>query len=228
MYHGHRYTPERLVSVPGNNGGSVVTSKQFKLYIEIISNFIRDIRERTDIEIYNATNMGAVIGGTTVIDPTDIDKLLLPRRFDFEKTIEWEFQSSARPRMNDVIAACQAVDSELSNVEKLAQQATEIVSKFIGQDDTTRAQKLFARLDTIDASIKDNPNAERLLAGATKAISMHIQSQRLNTTSRENASLSHNDIMDTSKILYNHIGGAASWLRGLFEKTVFTNEQKDT
>ncbi len=74
VYSGRREEHD-LVSVPGNWEGSVMTSRQFAAYIGFAGNFLYDLKQRFQVDIFNANGSGARIPNAKLLMPEELGSI---------------------------------------------------------------------------------------------------------------------------------------------------------
>ena len=223
MYDGCRYPQTETVKVRGNCAKHVNTSRQFSLYIEILSKYLADIKRSRQVDIYNANTMGAFISGAELIHPSNIYRYMPSSSRYFHSTIKRIHKNGNHPHIESVGKAAENVRKELRLIEKLTNEAVTITEKLLGGTIKVNNKPSYMnRLNELDTLVKQQGSAMLLLSGAIKAVCMHVQSQKLETNTKQSGDDTYT-VIQNSKTLYEQMKGGASWLRGLLKTSINPN-----
>ena len=191
MYGNHKEEQQKLIRVPGNYSETVPTTRQFSTYIEIMNNYLKQLNDRGDLELYNVTSGGAVLDYTELVHPRELNY------FDF--THNSTFERLER--------AYRSFTTDLAKSRELIELTIKDLKAFYDFVEERRHEVGLRNL--IDEELETNVILKQVLGPALHTLCMHILAQESEDI---NEQLEDN--------FYKHLSGATDWLKGLLEKTI--------
>ncbi len=207
MYDGVTGHVGNFVRIPGNWQETVLSTRQFAGYVQIIANYINMVRQHRIPALYNATTGGARLPEIPAIRPDEAAELVLAAQpVDAPCRLQQISLDAPRPVPAVVIQAMQDVLHELGQLHALGTRAMRMCTR-LGRLPREQA-RILRKLERIDRQLKENAAGLLLVDGAITGACMHLQ-RKLNEEEEMDHSFEH------SRALYQQIAGAADWLRGL-------------
>jgi hypothetical protein len=219
MYHGSKLDPSRLIKVPGNYQPEVVTSEQFKCYIDLLENYIKGHPETRFI---NATTRGARIQGMELAHPSILGRLE-GDRFDAYEAIARQHDAYEGGHEAHIGAELRETVEQLQEIMNKAHQAAMLCNQLIMMlraphpDDEPVAQSYLDMLKQIDRYIAENRKCSIFLDMSLWPISYRSGTQRAPHEEKYSDALLANK---RSRELYEQIAGAAKWTRHLLQGVI--------
>jgi len=210
MYHGRRLDPERLVRVPGNYQAEVRTTEQFRCYIELLQDYVRN---HPAVRFINATTRGARIEGLELVRPGAL-AARGSAPFDAYAVIAARHAAFTDDVRADAAAALARIADELAEIQNDARRAAMLCNQLImllrapHAGDEAVGREYLETLRQIDA---------RLTAGGASAMFLDMSLWPIGYKSgvkRERHEEHFSDALlanRRSRELYEQIAGAARW-----------------
>ncbi len=219
MYHGSRLDPARLIRVPGNYQESVLTSEQFKCYIDLLEDYIRAHGETRFI---NATTAGARITGMELAGP-DILREIAARPFDAYGRIAQRHADFTAGSLPELCAELRATIGQLREIMSQARSAAMLCNQLIMMfsrphpGDEAVARTYLETLQDIDRQLTGRRTCSIFLDMSLWPIGYQSGTRREQHEERySEALLAHR----RSRSLYEQIAGAAKWTGELLGQIV--------
>jgi hypothetical protein len=216
MYHGSRLDPATLVRVPGNAGGDVPTTDQFRCYILLAEEYVAAHPEARWV---NVTAGGARIRGMEVRPPAELASLAAAGPADaYERIRRIHEASDDARRAPEIGRALERVEAGLGEVAAQAREAAMICNRLIlmlrrpRPGETERARALLERREAIDARLTARDDAAPFIEMSLWAAGYTTGTRRSELEARESDAMLANS---RSRALYEQIAGAAAWTRDL-------------
>jgi len=225
IYHGSRLDPNRLIRVPGNAGADVLTTEQFRCYILLAQDFIR---ERPETRFVNLTDKGARIDGMEVASPTELSAFAAEPFDAFARVVEIH-ESYAEDAHSEVYKALAHVHGSLGEIAALGKRAAMVCNRLLlmlkrpRPGDENAAKALFSELDGVDELIAGDSDVSPFIemslwpGGYATGTSRSEQEERYSDAALVNM---------RSRALYEQVAGAASWTRDLLEDVLADMEKE--
>ena len=191
MYDGHKEEQNKLIRVPGNYSETVPTNRQFATYIDIMNNYLRQLSENQQLELYNVTSGGAVLDYTELVHPRELSF------FDFQFATAFE----------RLVEAYESYKPNLVKSQKLIEDTMKDLDHFHSFVEEHRQDPSLR--EAIDTELSNNLSMRQILGPALHTLCMQVLAQESEDINEK--------LEDT---FYKHLSGAADWLKGLLEKTL--------
>ena len=209
VYDGRKSVKNELVEIEGNSGNRVFTTRQFKSYIEIMRSYFGDPVNMTGINFVNASPAGARLGTMRVCQASEIAAAAsfaeLPG--DKKKLIKERYAASASEIEEAVrgVEFFEKAQEELPRLREVSQKAS-LVSRSAKEN-----QRSLAELDKLEAAIKKNGTALRLVNPALRRTLEALFANGAGTVSEalEKSAVLYSEMSDASEFTYDFLVQAA-------------------
>ncbi|RMD73458.1 MAG: DUF115 domain-containing protein, partial [Lentisphaerae bacterium] len=205
---GYRADTRTLVKVPGNYQETVMTSRQFAIYIHIIEGYLKENERASRCNFHNVNTSGARIQGTEVIDPDQLQTFFTGESPEIgkKKIIRRIVQETSPPAADQMIRKIDSTEREIDAIKRIAFDSVQKAKALVkAAPNGTNLNKLIKELDRNDQRMSRYETGMELLNCAIRSFCMDV-------VVREGGELA-----DQVKF-YRHLEGGADWLLGLFAK----------
>ena len=117
----------KMIMVKGNYEDKVPTRGDFKIFLEWFEDYIKAMKQRRNVTVYNATEGGAYIEGTEIITLKEIlDQVCQGEEIDFEERIrnmESEFSAEEKEKAMEYI---RHIPEDLAEIHKNAKELRKV------------------------------------------------------------------------------------------------------
>ncbi len=215
MYHGVNLADKNLRRVRGNYRDIVLTTPQFQVYVDAVSNYVRANSATTFI---NVNDGGARIDGMRLIRP---EQLAGSVGGVFDVSTELDRLYDQRPTVDiDIMnRALGEIEAGLVRIHGLASEAAMLCNRLMVMaacpiyDTAREATDILARLDAIDAGILAAQETGQIIDMSLRCVYFEHECA---VAKRDTASRSGDDQSSRqSRRLYEQIVGAATWTAAL-------------
>jgi len=212
MYDGNRYNPQTLIAVPGNYEPTVLTSRQFAVYIEFLSDYALQVRQHRDQTLINVNTGGAALHGFELLSPAAAAARLanapiLPVWAKLQQCHDAGAQLSA----TTIGQQWHTAQQQLAQVQ---QRAAEILQLCRHAGDAHWQQ-----LQALEQQLELDKGAAVLIGGALRYTSMQV------LANAEEIADNPEKLKQVSEFLYHEICLAAKWLQQLMHNSFLEVEQ---
>jgi len=214
QYDGERFDTDQLIPTKGNYEDTVYTKSDFRVYIDLISNYVRFYNK---IRFINVNNGGARIEGMDLIPHKHIPDLAAGDLAAYAG-IKERHKSFAPHNIQDVCADARRIAEQMQELEKDAVAAAMLCNRLImlvrmpqaGVRET--ASDCLAELEAIDKKIADARESSLILDMSLRQAYYAVGKQAERHEERlASAVLANRE----SRGLYEQMAGAAKWTREL-------------
>ncbi len=216
MYHGHHEKEGSLIPTPGNYRETVYTNKQFFVYRELISAYVRN---HTETRFINATDDGARIEDMELRPTSDIPSFAAEPR-DSHAMIRNRYESWTQPETSSACAEIEKVIQLLGEIREGATEAAMITNELIvmmrspsRENENDVRQKLDA-LNAFDEKIIDQRESSLVIDMSLRPI-YYMMGKKLERPNERCSDAVAANIQ--SRNLYKQMVGAAAWTEKLLE-----------
>ncbi|OGV31292.1 MAG: hypothetical protein A2020_01580 [Lentisphaerae bacterium GWF2_45_14] len=216
VYDGKKCEENELVETEGNSGNKVLTTRQFKSYIDVMRSYFGNPANTCGINFVNASPTGARIGPIRVCSASEIpDSAGFKSISGAKKSLIRENYVSASKKIEEDLRGAEFFASalrELSSLKILSLKASgfaaSIKEKYAKAQDTRSA---LAMLESSENEIKKHKNALRLVNTALRRALESLFSHGAGTPSEamgKSAEL-YSEMSDASAITYDFLAESA-------------------
>lgn len=156
----------RMRMVKGNYEEKVPTSNDFRLYLEWFGNYIKGMKQRRNVTVYNATEGGAFIEGTEIITLKEIlDQVCQGESIDFAERIrnmESDFSPEEHQKAMEYI---RQIPDHLAEIRKNAKELRKVYVRLKKQGNSGNlnqdaVKKLLRRIKKLTQKCMEKPAYE--------------------------------------------------------------------
>jgi hypothetical protein len=179
MYSGEKNKPGDLVEVQGNYGKKVLTTPQFRTYIDMMNSYLYCETFNNNACFYNATGGGALLNHAPAILPEELSGIASKKiEADKKKSIGKLFTATAgKCDLTKTLETGRKTVNELEKIKDLSNKAIE-ACRILGRGDNIKHSGMLRKeLDKIDRQIKENKLANMLVSGALQPLIMEVFSE---------------------------------------------------
>lgn len=158
-----------LIRVKGNYEETVLTRQDFKIYLDWFHMYVKGVKEHRDVRVINATEGGAWIENTELMELSDAISSTCHREVDFDRCIEnmeTEFTAEEREK---ALAYIHSVPEELEKIRKEAKNLQRAYRKIMsackpGSIDQGIYRKQLKKIKKIAAKCESQPSYQMVSA----------------------------------------------------------------
>ena len=214
MYHGSKLDPDKLIQVPGNYTPTVLTTAQFKCYIDLMEDYIST---HPEIRFLNCTTGGARIQGMDVLTPGRMRDFAGAPLRAYDRICELHRQH--QPEIpSELLETLRQALNDMEVIQSLAHNAAMICNQLImilrapRHGDREIAQEHLRQLETIDRELTTGRSGSIFLDMSLWPIGYQTSAPR-----EQHEQLYSEGVLANrrSRNLYEQIAGAAKWTREL-------------
>lgn len=166
VYDGKKADENELVECEGNSGSPVLTTKQFKHYIEIMRSYFGDPVNMAGINFVNASPAGARLGPLRVCGASEIatEASFNEPSGDKKELVAVNYAGASAKMADQAVGAgfFEKAERELPELREMSQKAS-----LLAREAVTRPESL-AELEKVEAVIKEKKTALRLVNPALR------------------------------------------------------------
>lgn len=116
-----------MTMVKGNYEDKVPTSADFRLYLEWFADYIKGIKQRRNVKVYNATEGGAYIEGTEIVTLKEIlDQVCQGEEIDFTGRIKSTQSDFSPEEYENAMSYVRQIPDHLADIHKNAKELRKI------------------------------------------------------------------------------------------------------
>jgi hypothetical protein len=203
MYGKNKLESKDISITPGNYEKEVYTTPQFASYIKMLGSYLEDAMMENRIKFYNATDSGAKLANTELIQPWQIPELIPPEKLDGKTDIIESLLNEEASIDTDL--ALQEIELTIRELNELAKTSESAIETCDMQKENINYNEFNAKMNALDSKIKENQRAIKLTNGAMQGIIWGIQAEPEKTG------------IEKSKNFYSHLKGISEWVCALLE-----------
>jgi hypothetical protein len=227
MYHGVKVKPDyhELTHVPGNYRDRVLTTHQFKNYIDLMVEYLP---LHPEVQFVNATNAGARIAGMRLVHPEALVGFAAPS-FDAREVIVARHRAKTQDNRFRVKDDLKKAMLPLELIVKEGREAAYLCNRLImllrapQSGDEDAAREIIRRLEEIDQSLMNHQDASLLIEMSLWPASHELSARRPEEEMRLDKAVLANRRW---REFYEQIAGAAQWTRDLLDEVMDELEGK--
>ena len=219
MYHGQKLDKEKLIPVPGNFVDTVFTKSDFRVYIDIIGNYISRHKERRFI---NANDSGAKIKGMDVITHKEIKDLAKEELAAYSR-ISKVNEKSVTCDYEQIHNEIEIIIEQMHITEKNAIKGAMLCNRLImllqmpDSESESKATEILDKLKNIDEDIQKARESSLLLDMSLRNAYFRVGKKPKDYEKQYSPAVFANK---ESRTLYQEIAFAASWTSSLLSETI--------
>jgi hypothetical protein len=214
VHNGEKSNKGDLIEIQGNYGKNVLTTRQFRIYIDMLNSYLYCETHNNNACFRNATNGGALLNHAPAVLPETLVGMqhkIIPE--DKKKKLASLFKEGAGKK--DLNKAAESVNKtleEMQNIINLSDNAIEACRILGNGDNINYSEMLKKELDKIDKKIKENHLASILVNGALQPLIMEIFSE-------EDSSETPAESLAKNLNFYTHVKETSSELKDILENS---------
>lgn len=222
MYSGKKSNKGDLIEVQGNYGKKVLTTRQFRTYIDMMNSYLYCESYNNNACFRNATQGGALLNHAPAISPETLPDIQHKRKPENKKeALEKLFRKAAGKRdWKKAAENGERTMEELENIKKFSDNAIE-ACRILGSGENIKYSNMLRNeLDKIDAKIKENHLANMLVNGALQPLIMEIFSE-------DDAPKTPEETLEESLNFYSHVKKTSSELENILGSSLAEIKNKN-
>ncbi|MBT6407296.1 MAG: motility associated factor glycosyltransferase family protein [Rhodospirillaceae bacterium] len=215
MYDGVNLAQKKLRRVRGNYRDVVLTTPQFQVYVDSVSNYVRSNPATTFI---NVNDGGARIEGMRLVLPEHMSGPL-GEAFDVSADLDGLHDQRRTIDMEEVIRELGAIGDDLARLHGLASEAAMLSNRLMMSaahpvsGAAAEAADILARLDIIDAEILDAQETGQIIDMSLRCVYFEHECAIAKKDDMSSSGVDQSN--RRSRRLYEQIVGAATWTAAL-------------
>lgn len=218
MYDGNRESIERLIEVPGNVRKTVLTTRQFQCYIDLVGTYAES-ETRTDF--FNVNNDGALIRGMTVIPPEEM-ALFAGEPFCAYDAVRQVHESFVQPCEASFKEQLHELQRALPKLVADSSAAADCCSRIVGllqaeSTDVAAIRAAMQELDQLDLDV-DRAGDINILLQMSLWPAMYEFNARNAAVKNDEELKDRVHVFERFRNLYEQTGGAAKWTEDALER----------
>ncbi len=220
MYDGHKLDPQTLIRVPGNFEEEVLTTMQFRCYINLIEKYLR---KNPNLMCLNANTGGARITGMPVIKPEKIKEYAAANKLNaYEKIAQIHNNFTPEP-IDNVKKDMEQIIDEMAEIITASRSAAMLCNHAIitarqpSHQNMERLKSITEELTSLDDKINSHNKCIPFIKMSLWPASFKInakpspEEERLSETER---------VFRRVRELYEQTAGSAKWTRDLLKNAL--------